>query len=243
MPNKKYFIEPLEVEGRFAMFTNPSTGSAPTSFPFPTPTALKGLVETICYVPQVIFRVTELHVCKPVEYAEFGFNSTVSHLKKDEHISKDNLTDGNTLQRRLTVLRDVVYHVFGYFENLSEFEIRNIRIPEKYSRTNHAHAVQEIFNRRLKRGSYTHPPFLGNKKFSCSYSGPIRRNEEGKQLYSPCPDVNVVIPFMPKSVFDKVQLGTRVEPSFIQNVRAINGVVDFESQMNAGNSAKEIVNA
>lgn len=225
---KKYPIEPIEITGQYAMFSNPCGGSQSSSYPFITPTAAKGIVEAINYMPQVIFKLSKIVICKPVKYETFGFNATVSHLRKYSQIS-----GGSSLQRKFSVLCDPVYHIYGYFQNLPNEEVNRIVIKDKFRHINHAHACQEIFNRKLKKGQYTQPPCLGQKKFTANYCGPIRRNDDGEQIYNACQEVNIIVPTMPSMWFDKPQLGSKVQPSFIHNVQAINGIVIFDKNYEA----------
>jgi hypothetical protein len=75
-------------------------------------------------------------------------------------------------------------------------------------------------------------PNLGSKKFAASYFGPIRLDAQGNPIHSACQEVNLTIPSLTLSMFDKTQLGTRVEPKFLQDVIATHGVEIFDNSKN-----------
>lgn len=58
----------LEVSGPLAMYARPDTGGSPTSYPVPTWSAAKGILESIAYLAQgeAWFHPTRIEICRPV---------------------------------------------------------------------------------------------------------------------------------------------------------------------------------
>jgi CRISPR-associated protein Cas5d len=77
-------------------------------------------------------------------------------------------------QLQTTILVDVCYRVRG----------ETVQIPGvSDSGVNGAHALQEMFIRRLAKGASKYAPCLGWKEFLPSYFGPFREGEEWQTLF------------------------------------------------------------
>lgn len=105
---------------------------------------------------------------------------------------------------------DVCYRIYGRVEEVS---------PSPNG-TNHLHALQEMFNRRLEKGQSFHTPCLGWKEFVPSYLGPFR---DGTQVEE---SVSLLIPSMLFSVWDRPVDGA-LSPDFRQDVAIEKGVLTY----------------
>lgn len=198
----------FEIEGPNAMFTDPASGSTPTSYPAPTWSALKGMFEAVARDKQAYIRPTYVEICRPVRYERFTTNYG-GPLRKAEQIKNN-----NNLQLVSTILVDVCYRVYGITEPITSSE----------NGVNHAHALQEIFARRLNRTNclfYT--PTLGWKEFIPTYFGPLRNGNKPEET------VNFTLPAMLKSTFDAPVAG-RYAPVYLVNVRAEKGVLYYDGK-------------
>ncbi len=148
-----YNVE-FEVQGLAAMFTRPDTGSAPVSYPAPTFSALKGMFESVARIKSAYIKPTKIEICSPIIYKRY-FNNYGGPLRKK---------GTNNFQLTATILSNVCYKVYGTVEEIYKAPYGN----------NHLHALQEIFIRRLKQGSFRYTPCLGWKEFVPSYFGPLR---------------------------------------------------------------------
>ncbi|MYD94631.1 MAG: type I-C CRISPR-associated protein Cas5, partial [Chloroflexi bacterium] len=61
----------LEIKfwGDYACFTRPEMKVERVSYPVMTPSAARGALEAIFWKPQIAWRVNEIHVLRPIEYA------------------------------------------------------------------------------------------------------------------------------------------------------------------------------
>ena len=190
----------FEIAGPAAMFTRPDSGAAQVSYPAPTFSATKGMFDAIALLRgdkksdskgKAAIRPTKVEICAPIKYHKYTTNYG-GPLRKGNQMSQ-----GSSYQIPATVLINVCYRIYGIVEEVS------------ISRdgTNHRHYLQDLFSRRLKQGRFYYIPCLGWKEFVPSYVGKFREGTK-KQI-----DINIVIPSMLHSVFDKISDG-KVAPSF-----------------------------
>ncbi|PKM42448.1 MAG: CRISPR-associated protein Cas5 [Firmicutes bacterium HGW-Firmicutes-8] len=200
MNAKSYPVE-FEVQGHAAMFTRPDTGSAPVSYPVPTFSALKGMFESVARIKSAYIRPIRVEICSPFIYHRY-FNNCGGPLKKK---------GTRNFQLAATILTDVCYKVYGVVEEIYKAPFNN----------NHLHALQEIFLRRLKQGSFRYTPCLGWKEFVPSYFGPLRDSTNVDK------SINLVVPSMLYSMFDKPENG-RLHPIYKQDVKIVEGILNYD---------------
>jgi len=197
---RKYQVE-FEVQGYAAMFTRPDTGAAPVSYPAPTFSAVKGMFESVARIKSAYIKPLRVEICTPIIYHRYH-NNYHGPLRK---AGKSNF------QLTATILSDVCYKIFGVVEEIEKAPYAN----------NHLHALQEMFNRRLKQGSFYYTPCLGWKEFVPFYFGPLRNSTQVDK------SLNLVIPSMLYSMFDAPENG-KVKPLFKQNVEIVEGVLNYD---------------
>ncbi len=199
----KYAVA-LEIAGPAAMFTRPDTGGSFVSYPAPTYSAAKGIFESIARLKSAYIRPIRVEVCRPIRYHRYATNYR-GPLRKGNQLQKD-----ASYQLIAVILADVCYRLHGVVEEVSPSPVA----------TNHLHALQEMFERRLRNGQCFTVPCLGWKEFTPSYVGPFREStvvEEG---------IGLDVPSMLHSVFDKAVNGSW-GPRYVQNARIERGVLDY----------------
>jgi CRISPR-associated protein Cas5d len=206
----------FEISGPTAMWTRPDTGDAPVSYPAPTYSAAKGLFESIVWLKSAEVVPTRVEICAPLIFHTYSTNYG-GPLRKSKIMKK-----GSSYQLLATVLINVCYRLYAVVradqvpeERLSESAKRQRAIA-----SNGAHAYQEMFERRLRRGQWHHVPCLGWNEFVPEYVGPFR---ERTAVYS---DISTVIPSMMWQVFPSGKFSQR-QPAFRQNVKIEKGVLEY----------------
>lgn len=197
---KNYLVE-FEVQGYAAMFTRPDTGAAPVSYPAPTFSAAKGMFESVARIKSAYIKPIKVEICSPIIYHRY-FNNYRGPLRK---IGTTNF------QLAATILSNVCYKIYGVVEETEAAPYGN----------NHKHALQEMFVRRLKQGSFHYTPCLGWKEFVPSYFGLLRNSTTNDK------SINLIIPSMLYSMFDTPGNGN-VLPLFKQNVEIVEGVLKYD---------------
>lgn len=210
MTRPKSYQVAFEVEAPVALFTRPDTGSTPVSYPVPTPSAARGMFESVARLKSATIRPTRVEICKPVRYERYVTNYG-GPLRKPVQIK-----GGNNYQLIATVLVDVCYRIYGEVDEVQDWRGRN----------NHLHALQAMFDRRLEKGQCFHTPFLGWKEFVPSYFGPLRAQTK------PDLSVNLVVPSLLQAVFDQPG-SNRVAPRFVRDVEVKGGILVFEGNGDA----------
>lgn len=158
---------PLQVKlwGDYACFTRPEMKVERVSYPVMTPSAARGALEAIFWKPQVMWRVEEIHVLKPINYASILRNE-ISDRQSDRVARKYAMDGGgydasaHRVQRHTLALRDVSYIVRAQIKLVDGVQ-DNIA---KY---------HDQFRRRVARGQCFATPYLGCREFSASFCEPV----------------------------------------------------------------------
>jgi len=200
----KHYRVQLEIAGPAAMFNRPDTGGAFVSYPAPTYSATKGIFESIARLNSAFIRPTHVEICKPIQFHRYATNYR-GPLRKDNQLQLD-----ASYQLIAVILVDVCYRLYGTVEEL---------VPSPVP-TNHLHALQAMFERRLSKGQAWSVPCLGWKEFTPSYFGPFREGTTADR------SISMEIPSMLHQVFDRPVSGVW-GPRFVQDVRIEEGVLHY----------------
>jgi CRISPR-associated protein Cas5d len=149
--NERYVS--VRVRGDFALFTRPENKVERVTYPVPTPSAARGILEAIYWHPEFTWAVRKIHVLAPVQ--TFGIlrnevNSKMSPGRTDPYFA-----DGDRSQRHSVCLRNVDYLIFADAE------------PKAHG-ADHA-KYRDIFRRRVERGQCYHRPALGCREFAADF--------------------------------------------------------------------------
>lgn len=200
----------LEIAGPTAIWTRPDTGDAPTSYPVPTRSAVKGIFESVLWLPTAVVVPTQVEVCAPIVYHTYTTNYG-GPLRK---------SGTSNFQLIATVLVNVCYRLYA---DVRLFEGSPERLPttvRAWLGTNCPHAYQEMFERRLQRGQWSRTPCLGWQEFVPDYLGQFR-NEKKVET-----NLDFVLPSMLECVFPRQNDPARA-PVFRQNVKVSKGVLIY----------------
>jgi CRISPR-associated protein Cas5d len=114
MDEQSYPIE-VEVEGKLGMFKQAHDGSEATSSIVPPYSAVKGMFESILFIPLAEVVPVRVHICFDPRMVEAGFNCHASHMRKDSQVSS-----GNPLLVRQNLLFKPCYQLFAVVRNLRD---------------------------------------------------------------------------------------------------------------------------
>jgi len=161
---KKYKVE-MEIEGPIALFAMP--GSEHHTYSIPTYSAAKGMFESIVFVQSAVIIPTAVEICKPVKRRKYTTNYN-GPLRSSSSIKSD-----SPYQLHTIALEDVCFRLYGVTQYIAS---------NKKMTTNPAHALQEMFIRRLDNGQHRYAPCLGFKEFHATYCGPIRPDTDERHV-------------------------------------------------------------
>lgn len=157
---------PLTVKlwGDYACFTRPEMKVERVSYPVMTPSAARGALEAIFWRPQVAWRVEEIHVLRPIEYASILRNE-IKHRQSDRSArgwaknggGYDASADRD--QRHTLALRNVAYVV-------------RAQLLLQGGVTDDIAKYRDQFRRRVASGRCFATPYLGCREFSAAFGEP-----------------------------------------------------------------------
>jgi len=204
----------LEVSGPMAMFARPDTGAAPTSYPAPTWSAAKGILEAIAFLSdgRAWLHPTCVEICKrhnalggAVTYQRYATNYG-GPLRKAANVRNE-----TGMQVFATVLADVCYRIHA--------EVRGARAEAGCNPRHHLH---DLFLRRLSQGRCHRTPALGWSEFTCDYWGAPRMGETVVDE-----DLTMEIPSMLLAMWDRETSGGYAT-RFAQRVRIEAGALRYK---------------
>lgn len=160
------FDRPVEVKvwGEFACFTRPEMKAERVTYPVPTPSAARGMLEMIYWKPEFTWSVREIVVLQPIAYFSVLRNEVNSRASERSARTWESRGGGfyasdDRAQRNTLALRNVAYI------------IRADVIPKSAERGVEA-KHRDVFRRRVARGQCFAQPYLGTREFTASFGEP-----------------------------------------------------------------------
>lgn len=142
---------PVIVKADTACFSRPDFPAERVSYPVPTPSSLTGVLSSVFWKPQFCWVIESVDVLRPIRWLTQQRNEvgTVQNLRTaGERYDVEDMR----VQRQTLMLRDVAYRVRANVWVHPDAEERN---PAKW---------RDQFQRRVKRGGYYRPPYLGMRE-------------------------------------------------------------------------------
>lgn len=155
----------MEVWGEYACFTRPEMKVERVSYDVPTPSAARGMVESLYYHPGLKWHVDKIYVCKPIRFTNILRNEVASKIsvrnvlteangKKRSYIDRN----ADIQQRATTMLRNVHYVIEAHFE-----------MTDKANPSDNPGKFQDIVKRRLRSGQAYMQPYLGCRECTAHF--------------------------------------------------------------------------
>jgi len=162
----------VKIAGDFACFTRPEAKVERVSYPLPTPSAARNILDSICWRPEMRWIVTSIQVLKPIRYVSIRRNEVQSKISPSS--VKAWMADPSLYQplaagagantegtpRNSLLLRDVAYIVEAY---PVVFDKSGDNTPMKYA---------AMLERRVEKGQCFQRPSLGCREFAANFSSP-----------------------------------------------------------------------
>lgn len=177
----------VEVWGDRALFTRPELSVERMSYDCITPSAARGLIESIYWHPGMRVVIDRIHVLNPISFTNIRRNEVKS--KASASALRASISKGGPLprinakadiqQRASLVLTDVRYVIEAHFEMTDEASPQDN--PGKF---------KDIIRRRLEKGQCYSAPYFGCREFPAhfrAYEGPMPpegfySNEDSRDL-------------------------------------------------------------
>lgn len=158
-------IVKVKVKGDFACFTRPDLKVERMSYPCMTPSAARGILDSILWKPEFQWYVRKIGVLTPIRFTS---------IKRNEINSKQGRTpvliEDKRAQRNSVVLKDVKYIIEA---SIYQKEPLKGCPVEKYIGRKGLDADHDgIFIRRIKKGQCWRRPYLGVREFPAEFMEP-----------------------------------------------------------------------
>lgn len=156
----------LHVWGDYACFTRPEMKAERVSYDVITPSAARGILESLHWKPAIRWVVDRIHVLNEIKFESIRRNETESKLSAATVKSAMNgrtssvrqIVTEERQQRMTLMLKQVGYIIEAHFEMTSEAGATDS--PEKH---------YNIFLRRARLGQMFQQPYFGCREFPANY--------------------------------------------------------------------------
>lgn len=201
----------FEVWGDYACFTRPELKVERVSYDFITPSAARGIIESVFWKPEIKYIIDEIKVINPIKFDNIRRNEISSKQSKNK--KSISIIEDRT-QRAATILKDVHYIITAHFEMTGK-ATKEDATPDKYI---------NIINRRLRKGQCFNTPYLGTREFSCSKFKIIENNEVESEAIDITQDFGLMLYDMDFDLTD----GYLATPTFFRAIMR-SGVIDLRN--------------
>lgn len=184
----------VKVWGDLACFTRPDIKVDRLSYPIMTPSAARGIIDSIIWRPSIFWAIRTITVLRPIRYTQFRRNEVTSKARPK---SKPIVADDLRIQRNTQALKDVAYII----------EAEPLLTPVSHADETTLKFI-EMLERRVAKGQCFRRPAFGLREFAAHF-GP----DDGEPAYDITQDFGVMLHDIAYSKVDDVE---RFEPRFFQ---------------------------
>lgn len=149
------------VRGPLAVFTDVALKVERVTVPVMTPTAARGLLESILWKPAITWHVERIKVLAPIRFTSFRRNEVKSKAAAPPAVlvrgggdAPMYFADDDRAQRNTVALRDVDYVIEARFE-----------MTDRAGPLDNVQKFVEMFRRRVEKGQHFAQPYLGCREF------------------------------------------------------------------------------
>jgi CRISPR-associated protein Cas5d len=153
----------LEVWGEYGCFTDPVFKTERVSYEVMTPSAARGILESVYWKPEIRWVIDEIHVLNPFKWMNIRRNEIESKVpyKAGNNGNGRILIEEKRQQRTTRLLCDVRYGIVAHFEMLSSHDANKT----DFRTTDFGGKHLSIFQRRAAKGQCYHQPCFGCREF------------------------------------------------------------------------------
>ena len=172
----------MEVWGLTACFTRPEMKTERVSYDVPTPSAARGMIESIYYHPGLKWTIDRIWVLNPIQFMNLRRNEVSSKISASNVMQEANggkqsciVTTQDIQQRATMMLKDVRYVIEAHFD-----------MTDKANASDNPGKFQDIVKRRLRKGACYAAPSLGTRACTAHFrlweGGAIEGIDETRDL-------------------------------------------------------------
>lgn len=156
----------LEVWGDYALFTQPEFKAERVSYDVMTPSAARGILDSIMWHPGMHWVIDRIHVCNPVrlysltrnEISEKASAKNIRRVMETGHGKAFIDTSQCIVQRSSLILTDVRYVIEAHFD-----------MTDKAAPGDSPAKFQGMAERRIRKGQSYRGPYFGCREFRADF--------------------------------------------------------------------------
>ncbi|MBI2236670.1 MAG: type I-C CRISPR-associated protein Cas5 [Magnetospirillum sp.] len=159
----------VKVWGDYALFSRPEFSTERASYEVMTPSAARGIVESLHWKPAIRWVIDRIRVLRPIRFDTIRRNEVASKASygnarqaaRGERPPPYIIADDDRQQRAALVLRDVAYVIDAHFE-----------MTARAGRDDNPGKHADMARRRIEKGQCAWQPSLGTREFTCFFGPP-----------------------------------------------------------------------
>lgn len=155
----------VETWGDYALFSRPELKSERMSYDVMTPSAARGLIESIYWHPGLKILIDRIYVMNEIKFTNIRRNEVKDKISLQQVKRMMNggpapmlVTSNDIMQRASTILRDVHYVIDAHFE-----------MTDVAAASDNEGKFKDIFRRRLENGQSYSQPYFGCREFPAKF--------------------------------------------------------------------------
>lgn len=155
----------IEVWGSYGCYSRPELKTERVSYDVITPSAARGLVESIYWHPGLRYTIDRIYLLSPIQFTNIRRNEVKSTLLSSAALSAAKggtppvlYASQDIQQRAAMVLQDVHYVIECHFT-----------MTDKAAPGDNPGKFQDILRRRLRKGQCYHQPCFGCREFPAHF--------------------------------------------------------------------------
>lgn len=208
----------IRVWGEDALFTRPEFKAERYSYDVMTPSAARGIMESIYWHPGMKWVIDKIHVINPIKFRQVKRNEVKDKISKSQMLSSMNGSDKSVylnvnskqvMQRNAVLLTDVEYVIEAHF------------IVTNEQQTHNEDKIAAIVGKRIKKGKCYQTPYFGCKEFPLKFEM-YNELEQKESCYKDMDELHFGMMLYDMDYSDK----ENIKPIFFNSVMR-NGVIDI----------------
>ena len=172
----------IEVWGPMALFSRPELKTERVSYDVITPSAARGLLESVYWHPGLKVVIDRVYVLNKIQFTNVRRNEVKSKASLQQVKGMMGggtvpmiVSSNDIMQRASTVLRDVHYVIDAHFE-----------MTDKAAPGDNEGKFKDIFRRRIEKGEAYSQPYFGCREFPAHFrsweGGSVPTSGENRDL-------------------------------------------------------------
>lgn len=157
----------LEVWGEYALFSRPELKVERMSYDVITPSAARGIMESIFWHPGLRYVIDKIYVLSRIEYTNIRRNEVISKISHDK--VRKAILGGKTDNFYINTRKDIVQRGSMLLKNPHYVIECHFDMTDKANASDNPGKFQDIIKRRISRGQCFHTPYFGCREFPVKF--------------------------------------------------------------------------